>query len=82
MKLLAKIGRNLLGGLLILLGLVMLVTPGQGILTIVLGFTIMDFPGKKRITRAIKNTRFAKKLKAYWEQVKRRRRETWPPESN
>ena len=75
MKLLIKIGRNLLGGLLILLGLIMLVTPGQGILTIVLGFTIMDFPGKKRITRAIKNTKIAKKLKTRWEQVKKKRRE-------
>jgi hypothetical protein len=43
-----KIGRNILGGALILAGLAMLVLPGQGILTIVFGLSIIDLPIKRR----------------------------------
>lgn len=45
--------KNLCGGLLILLGLVMLVLPGQGLLTIVIGLFLMNFPGKYRLERAL-----------------------------
>ena len=45
--------KNLFGCLLILLGLVMLVLPGQGILTIVIGLFLMNFPGKYRLERAL-----------------------------
>lgn len=45
--------RNLLGSLLILAGLAMLVLPGQGILSILAGMMIMDFPAKHRLARAI-----------------------------
>ena len=45
--------KNLLGFLLILLGLVMLVLPGQGILTIVIGLFLMNFPGKYKLERAL-----------------------------
>jgi hypothetical protein len=34
-------------------GIIMLVLPGQGILTIVIGLTLVDFPGKYRIESAI-----------------------------
>jgi hypothetical protein len=34
---------------LVLLGLVMLVTPGQGILTLLSGLLLMNFPGKYRL---------------------------------
>lgn len=43
--------RNALGVLLICLGLVMLVLPGQGLLTILIGFFCVDFPGKRRFER-------------------------------
>lgn len=43
--------RNLLGAALMLLGAVMLVTPGQGLLTLLAGFLLLDFPGKYRIER-------------------------------
>jgi hypothetical protein len=43
--------KNLLGGLLILLGLIMLVMPGQGILTILAGLLLVNFPGKYRLER-------------------------------
>ena len=41
--------KNVAGGGLVLLGLAMLVLPGQGILTILIGLTFLDFPGKRRL---------------------------------
>ncbi|MDH4316784.1 MAG: hypothetical protein OEV64_00175 [Desulfobulbaceae bacterium] len=38
--------RNFFGGLLIMAGIAMLVLPGQGILTILIGICLMDFAGK------------------------------------
>ncbi len=46
-----RVGRNVLGAVLLLLGLLMLVLPGQGILTIVVGLTLLDFPRKRRLVR-------------------------------
>ena len=43
-----RIGRNLFGILLVTTGLVMLLTPGQGILFILLGAMMVDFPNKHR----------------------------------
>ncbi len=40
--------KNVFGYLLILSGLAMLVLPGQGLLTIVFGLSLIDFPGKRR----------------------------------
>lgn len=42
--------KNLIGGLLIVLGIIMSVpgVPGQGILTILLGLMLLDVPGKRR----------------------------------
>ena len=47
------VGKNLLGVLLVLLGAVMSLpgVPGQGILTILLGAMLIDFPGKRRAER-------------------------------
>lgn len=45
--------RNLLGGLVVLAGIAMLVLPGQGLLTIVAGLVLMDFPGKRKLERAL-----------------------------
>jgi len=43
------IGKNLLGAFLVLLGIVMSLpgVPGQGVLTILLGVMLLDFPGKR-----------------------------------
>ncbi len=38
--------KNLLGGVFILAGLAMLLLPGQGLLTILIGITFTNFPGK------------------------------------
>jgi hypothetical protein len=43
--------KNLAGGVLVLLGIAMLVLPGQGLLAIVLGIALMNFPGKYRLER-------------------------------
>ncbi len=44
-------GKNLLGYILIAAGLAMLVLPGQGTLTILIGILLVDFPGKYRLER-------------------------------
>ena len=44
-------GKNVLGYVFIMIGIVMLFIPGQGILTIVAGLTLMNFPGKYRLGR-------------------------------
>lgn len=43
--------KNVIGALLVLLGLVMLVTPGQGLLTLLVGLLLMNFPGKYQLER-------------------------------
>lgn len=43
--------KNVLGLLLVVLGLIMLLTPGQGILTLLIGLLLMNFPGKYRLER-------------------------------
>ncbi|MCY4600217.1 MAG: hypothetical protein OXF27_09900 [Acidobacteria bacterium] len=41
--------RNLLGFVLLLAGLAMLVLPGQGIITVLVALTLLNFPGKRRL---------------------------------
>ncbi len=45
--------KNLLGAVLLLMGFVMLFTPGQGLLTLLVGLLLMNFPGKYRLERAL-----------------------------
>ena len=45
--------KNLVGWLLVGAGLVMLVLPGQGILTILMGLVLSDFPGKYGFERQL-----------------------------
>lgn len=47
--------KNVLGAFLVLLGVVMSLpgVPGQGVLTILLGVMLLDFPGKHRLERKI-----------------------------
>jgi uncharacterized protein YacL len=47
--------RNLIGFCLLLVGIVMLVTPGQGIISILLGLFLMQFPGKHKLELKIIN---------------------------
>jgi len=43
--------KNALGLVLAALGIIMLVTPGQGLLTLLVGLLLMNFPGKYRLER-------------------------------
>jgi hypothetical protein len=43
--------KNLLGVVLVFFGVLMLVLPGQGLLTILVGMFFIDFPGKRRFER-------------------------------
>jgi len=45
--------KNLAGLIFVILGVLMLILPGQGILTILMGLFLMNFPGKYRIERKI-----------------------------
>lgn len=40
--------KNIIGFLLFVAGVIMIFTPGQGLLTILMGVVLMDFPGKRR----------------------------------
>ncbi len=48
-----RIGRNLAGIVLVVLGVIQLFMPGQGLLTILIGVVLLDFPGKRRLERTI-----------------------------
>jgi len=45
------IGKNLFGYVFIITGIIMLVLPGQGMLTILIGIMLLNFPGKYRLER-------------------------------
>ena len=45
--------KNVAGGLLAALGVVMLVTPGPGTVFILLGLSLLDFPGKRKLERKL-----------------------------
>jgi len=49
------VGWNLLGGALVILGIGLSIPgiPGQGVLTILAGLILMDFPGKRRLLLAV-----------------------------
>ena len=53
LKLLVLITKNFFGVLLLLSGILMLVLPGQGILTIITGLVFIDYPGKYKFERKL-----------------------------
>jgi len=46
-------GKNLLGLVLLCGGILMIFLPGQGLLTIIMGMLLMDYPGKYNLERRI-----------------------------
>ena len=50
---LIRILRNLIGLILLPVGLLMLVSPGQGLLTVILALLLIDYPQKKKIEQAL-----------------------------
>ena len=53
LKLLILITKNFFGVLLLLSGILTLVLPGQGILTIITGLVFIDYPGKYKFERKL-----------------------------
>lgn len=53
LRLLYRILKNAVGVFFILAGLAMLVLPGQGLLSLLVGMSLTDFPGKRRVIRSI-----------------------------
>jgi len=55
LRIAARIGLNLLGVALIVLGLLMSLpgVPGQGLLTVLLGLMLTEIPGKRRLEQAL-----------------------------
>lgn len=55
LRIAALVGRNMVGVLLILLGLLMSLpgVPGQGLLMVLLGLMLTDIPGKRRLEQAL-----------------------------
>jgi len=47
--------KNITGLIFILLGILMLVLPGQGLLTMVIGLMLLEFPGKFQLERWLVN---------------------------
>lgn len=46
-----RVGKNALGLLFLAAGLAMLVLPGPGLITLLMGFLLLDVPGKYRVER-------------------------------
>lgn len=55
LRLTARIAKNFVGFVLVVVGIILALpgVPGQGILTILIGIMLLDFPGKRRIERRI-----------------------------
>jgi len=57
-----RIGKNVLGCVFMLAGIAMLVLPGQGLLTLLVGFLMVDFPGKYRFEKWLVGRRYVLRL--------------------
>jgi hypothetical protein len=49
LRLLGHIVKNVVGAIFVFAGFLMLFLPGQGILTMLIGVTMLDFPGKRKL---------------------------------
>lgn len=49
MRISLRLAKNLFGVALVVLGIIMLVLPGQGVLSIILGLSLVDFPGRRAL---------------------------------
>lgn len=53
LRMLGHILKNAAGVILLVAGIAMLVLPGQGILTMLIGISLVDFPGKRQLERKL-----------------------------
>lgn len=49
LRLFGHIAKNVIGAIFLFAGFLMLFLPGQGILTMLIGITMLDFPGKRTL---------------------------------
>lgn len=49
LRVLGHLVKNLIGAIFLFVGFLMLFLPGQGILTMLIGVTMLDFPGKRKL---------------------------------
>jgi hypothetical protein len=49
LRVMGHLVKNLVGLVFLLAGLAMLLLPGQGVLTILIGLSLLEFPGKRRL---------------------------------
>ena len=61
LRVVIAVAKNLLGVIILLAGIAMIVLPGQGLITIVVGLMLIDFPGKFRFERWIVRKRSVQK---------------------
>jgi hypothetical protein len=70
-RILLVLGKNLLALFLLALGVILLVLPGQGLLTLVLGVLLLDFPGRHKLQKSLISRpsilRIVNKLRARYE---------------
>lgn len=69
-----RVAKNLLGAVFLVAGVAMLVLPGQGILTILIGLGLLEFPGKRALELRLARRRSVKRAIAWL-----RRRSGRPP---
>ena len=49
LRLIGHIVKNVAGGIFLFAGFLMLFLPGQGVLTMLIGVSMLDFPGKRKV---------------------------------
>lgn len=57
-KAVKNVAKNIGGGCLIIIGCMMIFTPGPGLFTILAGLYITSFPGKPMLVSKLKKTKF------------------------
>lgn len=57
-KAVKNVAKNIGGGCLIIIGCMMIFTPGPGLFTILAGLYITNFPGKPMLVSKLKKTKF------------------------
>ena len=53
LRLFLRVLKNVVGTVFLIAGFIMLFTPGPGILSVLVGVILCDFPGKRRVERKI-----------------------------
>ncbi|MDR4478440.1 MAG: PGPGW domain-containing protein [Nitrospira sp.] len=53
LRLFGHVAKNVVGAIFLFAGLLMLFLPGQGLLTMLIGLSLIEFPGKRRVEAKI-----------------------------